>query len=70
MFRLPQSRSSCLRCAAHQATGLCCLVSIHRQLTALLFMMQVSVPPLEAGLLQVTLDDVRRLPADDQVRRG
>ena len=31
-------------------------------------MLQVSVPPLEAGLLQVTLDDLRRLPAPEQAR--
>ncbi len=31
--------------------------------------LQVSVPPLEAGLLQVTFDDIRRLPADEVVSR-
>ena len=33
-----------------------------------MWMAQVSVPPMEGGLLQVTLDDLRRLPADEQVR--
>ncbi len=31
--------------------------------------LQVSVPPMEGGLLQVTLDDLRRLPDDEKVRR-